>query len=231
MRDRIGTTNVSDGKLGEYFDAELDDADLRAMQEALEGDPALRMELEQLGIVRGVVVASLQRRAAEVPQARFEQVWDAIERGIAREEAPKSEPVPSFGRRLWTALSRMRWPVLAAAGATAVTLWAVDIGGPSSPTEGPDRVVNQAPPSTSAKNPETPPAPEPSLRAPAVAPDMIAQNPSVAPSPAPLPVPEGAEVEIHDIQFGGNGRISQTGTVTVLYVEEEPAPAGSERSL
>jgi hypothetical protein len=47
-----------------------------------------------------------------------------------------------------------------------------------------------------------------------------------------FPTPKAAEAEIHSIEFGGKaGRISQNGTVTVLYVEEGESPQKSERSL
>ena len=47
-----------------------------------------------------------------------------------------------------------------------------------------------------------------------------------------MPVPQSNEAEIHGIEFGGkHGRISHTGTVTVLYVEEDETPPNSERSL
>ena len=47
-----------------------------------------------------------------------------------------------------------------------------------------------------------------------------------------FPAPKAAEAEIHSVEFGGKaGRISQNGTVTVLYVEEGDTPQKSERSL
>jgi hypothetical protein len=47
-----------------------------------------------------------------------------------------------------------------------------------------------------------------------------------------FPEPKPTEADIHRVDFGGhNGRISQTGTVTVLFVEEEAEPKDSERSL
>jgi hypothetical protein len=40
------------------------------------------------------------------------------------------------------------------------------------------------------------------------------------------------EAEIHGVEFSGQtGRISKTGTVTVLYLEEEAQPKDTERSL
>jgi hypothetical protein len=63
---------------------------------------------------------------------------------------------------------------------------------------------------------------------------MLAERPASAGSEElpPMPVPDSADVEIHGIEFGGKGgRISNSGTVTVLYVEEEAQSADSERSL
>ena len=47
-----------------------------------------------------------------------------------------------------------------------------------------------------------------------------------------MPVPETNDAEIHGIEFGGrNGRIGHSGTVTVLYVEDDAQSTNSERSL
>ena len=47
-----------------------------------------------------------------------------------------------------------------------------------------------------------------------------------------LPSPKKVEAQIHGVEFSGHtGRISKTGTVTVLYLEEEVQPKDTERSL
>jgi hypothetical protein len=118
--------------------------------------------------------------------------------------------------------------VLAAAGAAALAI--VILG------RGADEQNNpESPPSVAEVSPPTP------VVAPPTQPDQIAVEEAVAPPEAapstdtrlqPMPVPEGSEAEIHGIDFGGkHGRISHTGTVTVLYVEEDETPPNSERSL
>jgi hypothetical protein len=128
------------------------------------------------------------------------------------------------------AIAPVRWPLAGAAAAAVVAAFVV--GG------GPAEENNQAP-VASAKQPDMAPKPYPQRTgeerptgvapAPTPAVDMMAQ----APEPADdMPKPKKVEAEIHGVDFSGHtGRISKTGTVTVLYLEEEAEPQDSERSL
>lgn len=231
MRERIGTSEISDESLQAFFDGELSAPEADAVQRAIDADPELREEFAQLGLVGGLVQHSLQRQANRVPQARFEQIWDQIDRAIAQEDRLResTEAQASIWSRVWASVRPLRWPAVAAAAAAAVTL-VVAQGGPSDPNNSPEVAVQQpapsAPPSKTEGDAISP------------APDMLASKDKPASDAsedgdlAPMPVPEAAQVEIHNIEFGGRGgRISSSGTVPVLYVEEEVGAVDSERSL
>ncbi|MEZ4430180.1 MAG: hypothetical protein R3A51_21065 [Nannocystaceae bacterium] len=51
----------------------------------LADDPELKAELAELGLLRQAVITSLEAEAAAVPEARFEQIWDEIERTFDRD--------------------------------------------------------------------------------------------------------------------------------------------------
>ena len=228
MRERIGKSDVSDESLQAFFDGELSGSEAEAVQRSIDEDPELREELEQLGLVRGLVTHGLMRQANRVPQARFEQIWDQIDRAIANEARREEAAAPvSMWSRIWSAVRPLRWPAVAAAAAAVVTLVVVQ-GGPSDPNKSQPIAVEEQPAPSAETAPEKAIPPEP---------DMIAQKPTTQLEPdaedlAPMPVPEGASVEIHNVDFGGrSGRISNTGTTVVLYVEEDVGPADSERSL
>lgn len=210
-----------------YFDDELDPAAEAAFEAKLDRDPELREHLRQLGRMRELVNHDLERRAAEVPRARFEQIWDEIDRVIGEEQRlarAQVAPPRSIWQRLWAALRPARIPLLAAATAAAAAVLVVKTTGEPSVNQG--EGVASVPHAAPVAEPQAP-VPTP--------PDAIARR---TPEPAPgveteaFPAPPPADADIHGIEFGGrNGRISQTGTVTVLYVEDEDAPQKSERSL
>lgn len=234
------STGITPNDLHAYFDDELLPDQAATVAEAIEADPALHTELTQLRGMRGVVDASFEAVAQAVPSARFEQIWDEIDRAIERDERLQAEADrnASVWTRLWAALRPARIPALAAAAAAVVTVLVV---GPAS--DGPDPAnkaesVASVEPEATPSSPDATPAPSQSM------PDQIAAVPTPAPpSPSkgapepeplldPMPVPQTHEAEIHGIEFGvRSGRISNNGTVTVLYVEEDDAPTNSERSL
>jgi negative regulator of sigma E activity len=228
---------VTSQDLSAYFDGELPPEDAEAIALALAEDPQLRTEHAELGLLRGTVCAALEAEAQAVPAARFEQIWDEIDRAIERDARLQAEANrnASIWTRLWAALRPIRLPMLAAAAAATIAVLVVRPGSdePNKPEDAPS-VAEGSPPT-----PETAPA-----VAPTVEPDRLAvKEPSVPIAPPepqspidtklpPMPVPETSEAEIHGIEFGGkHGRISNTGTVTVLYVEEDETPTNSERSL
>jgi negative regulator of sigma E activity len=224
---------VSDETLAAYFDGELSGAEAEAVERAIGEDPELKAEFEQLGLIGGLVSHGLARKANQVPQARFEQIWDEIDRAIAREGAvgESKDLGPSLWARLWAAFRPLRWPVAAAAAATAITVFVVGQGD-SDPNKDEIVAVEPGPPTTTpndgAAGPEKMPTPQDTK----VAENLTPPSPAEPEELAPMPVPDTADVEIHNIELGGGGgRISKSGTVTVLYVEEEAEPADSERSL
>lgn len=223
--DEPGIPSRRDQRLQMYFDDELDDADAADVAREVDRDPELRHHLEQMGTMRGLVSRSLELRAAEVPRARFEQIWDEIDRSIdAEQKAARGATPESIWSRLWAGFRPYRTPVLAAAGAAALALVVVQFTG--------DDGLNRESPIASV--PETSPAPGLPETGPTPAPSVeIAQRTPEAPTPPEVfPAPKAAAAEIHSIEFGGKaGRISQNGTVTVLYVEEGDSPQKSERSL
>lgn len=218
---------VTPEELSAYFDDELDSGRAEAITRALEQDPELRDEHAGFGLLRGTVRASLEAEAASVPAARFEQIWDQIDRAIERDtrlqtEANRSD---SIWTRLWAALRPVRVPVMVAAATAAIVAVVVTPGadGPNNPEDVPSVAEGKLPVTAPQVTPR-------------VVPDRLAVKEPTAPEPdaklRPMTVPETSEAEIHGIEFGGkNGRISNTGTVTVLYVEEDETPTNSERSL
>jgi negative regulator of sigma E activity len=223
---------VTPQDLSAYFDDELTPQQAEAVKLALAEDPGLREQHADFGLLGGALRASLESEAQAVPAARFEQIWDEIDRAIERDARLQAEANhnASIWTRLWGALRPLRVPALAAAAAAAVAI--VVLGRGADDTNKPESA-----PSVAEVSP-------PALTAPVVAPPaqpdrLAAQDPGkaeTAPSPdaklPPMPVPQSNEAEIHGIEFGGkHGRISHTGTVTVLYVEEDETPPNSERSL
>ncbi|MEX1363345.1 MAG: hypothetical protein AB1Z98_09480 [Nannocystaceae bacterium] len=235
------TSNVTPEEIHAYFDDELPADRAGAVAKALEGRAELSAEYGQLGGLRAVLSASTDAEARAMPAARFEQIWDEIDRAIERDERLQAEADRgvSIWTRLWTALRPARLPLLAAAGAAAVTVVVIGTG-PEAPNN-PDSVASVDEHETPAPGGEAPsenPAPSDTRAEPS---KLAVANPGKAPAAeptppselVPMPVPDSSDAEIHGIEFGGkNGRIGHTGTVTVLYVEEDDAQStNSERSL
>lgn len=224
------SNTVTPQDLSAYFDEELTAEQAEAVALALAEDPQLRSEHAQLGTLGGVLRSALEVEAQAVPAARFEQIWDEIDRAIERDARLQAEANrnASIWTRLWAALRPVRVPVLAAAAAAAVAIVVLGRG-----AEAPNN-----PESTPSVAETSQPTPAPVV-APPAQPDRLALEGPAKPVPsatdaklAPMPVPQSNEAEIHGIEFGGKqGRISHTGTVTVLYVEEDETPPNSERSL
>ena len=246
MRESIGKSGISDEALAAYFDGEASESEASAIRQAIENDPELVAELEQLGVMAELTAASLQDAAADVPQARFEQIWDQIDRAIEEDERKAVPTAPPAGLwdRLKAAFAPVKWPMAAAAAAAVITVFVMRTGdneGASEPLadRGPDRGANKAPgissmPETADDGSKRDNAPTPPKVSPAPD-DRLAQR-TPEPEPAevakPLaPVPEDSRVELHEIEGSGNDVRISNGTVTVLYVEEDIEDESSERSL
>jgi negative regulator of sigma E activity len=224
---------VTPQDLSAYFDEELTAEQAEVVALALAEDPQLHSEHAQLGMLGGVLRSALEAEAEAVPAARFEQIWDEIDRAIERDARLQAgaNRNASIWTRLWAALRPVRVPVLAAAAAAAVAIVVLGRGAgePNNPESTPSVAEAPQPTLAPAEAPVVAPAP----------PDRLAIKGPAEPAPSntdaklpPMPVPQSNEAEIHGIEFGGKqGRISHTGTVTVLYVEEDETPPNSERSL
>lgn len=225
------STDITPEDLHAYFDGELT-GEARARVEAMLAEaPEQQAQLDDFAFMRGAISSSLEEAAAEVPQARFEQVWDQIDREIDREarlqQAADSEP--GVWERVGALFRGVRGPLLAA-GAAAVALIVIR------PWEGGSDPANTG--GMAASNPASEPAPKPAPPPTAVPTpqDQLAQNADSAPREAePLPDPERNDADIQRIEFGGRtGRVSQIegtrGTTTVIWVTEEE-PSESERPL
>lgn len=255
MTNQVGTSGVSRDELALHFDGESTGAEAHELAAQIDADPELREELAQLGIVRGLVQETLKTKAAEIPQARFEQIWDEIDRQLDREAAVAGPQAGSFWTRVWTALRPVRIPLAAAAAAAAVTLVVVSVmdDDPGNPRKGlgaennPGAVASAQEPAAEQEPNKAPASSAESKDAPSVHPagERMAVAPTNDLSPSnpddldgldgfddDLPSPKKVEAKIHGVEFSGHtGRISKTGTVTVLYLEEEVQPKDTERSL
>lgn len=222
-----------------YLDDELTADRVEIVSRALAEDPGLSAEYAQIGVLRGTVRASLEAEAEAVPSARFEQIWDEIDQAIERDTRLQADADrgASVWARLWAALRPVRIPVLAAAAAAAVTLVVVGNSGDEPNNSPAVASVDENPaavPDSSDPRPSSPVEPESK----GSSTELAAADPLVRPTPPdpeiiPMAVPENSIAEIHGVEFGGkSGRISNIGTVTVLYVEEDDAEStNSERSL
>lgn len=203
------------GDLQAFFDGELDEREAERMAKTVDGDPQLRAHLGQMTLMRDLVGRSMEMRAAEVPGARFAQIWDEIDRTISQDATASAAPA-SFWQRVSSALRPFRFPALAAAGAAAIAVVAMQAGAPTPVNQ--DNGVASVPKTVEPAPQEVRTRPNPPSPPPAIA--------------ESFPSPRAADAEIHGIEFGGKqGRISHTGVVTVLYVEEDASSQKSERSL
>lgn len=247
MTNHVGSSGVSREDLALFFDGELTGAEAQELGAQVEADPELGAELGQLGLLRGLVSQSLEAKAAAVPQARFEQIWDEVDRAIDREVRERDAaagPQSSIWARMWSAIKPVRVPLAVAAGAALVAVVAFNVGaGRGSDPSGANKAdgvasvhesatqTSDSPPAKRHKGVRTNPTPDPNMLAQAPNPAVDSTDDDT-PDELALPKPKKVEAEIHGVEFSGKaGRISNTGTVTVLYVEEDVEPKDSERSL
>ncbi len=224
-------------ELALHFDGEITGAEAHELAAQIDADPELRDELAQLGMVQGLVHETLKRKAAQVSSARFEQIWDEIDRQLDMEAAATRPATGSFWSRMWEAIRPARFPIAAAAAAAAVTLIVVsasdnDVAVDADGQNNPGAVASVEEPAAEPSATESEPKPS---ALPAGDRMAVAPTPPPTPDVSPetdLPKPKKVQAEIHGVEFSGHtGRISNTGTVTVLYLEEEAQPKDTERSL
>lgn len=203
-------------QLSAYIDGELAPAERAEVDRWLAQDARARALVAELTLLRGAVEASLDAEAAKVPEARFEQIWDEIDRALDRETAahPQAAPAPSLWARM-IAVLRPVWVPVATTAAVAAVVVGIVSSGAITRTSGPTAVV--------ASN-DGAPAPVPT--------DSPAATP--AEQEPVFPAPALHEADIERIEFGGKaGRIGtiegKKGTTTVIWISEDEPPAG--RSL
>jgi anti-sigma factor RsiW len=202
-------------QLSAYIDGELSPAERAEVDQWLARDAQARALVAEFGLLRGAVEAGLEAEAAKVPEARFEQIWDEIDRALDRETAAHTStpPAPSLWARMLGVLRPVWVPVAATAAVAAVVVGVVGSGAitrTSGPTDAPAVASNAA----------------------AAAP-VLPDIPAVAAEPV-IPAPSIGEAEIERIEFGSKaGRIGtiegKRGTTTVIWISEDEPPAG--RSL
>ena len=205
---------IGEEQLSAYFDGELGPEERAEVEQWLARDAGGRATIAELGVMRDAIGVSLAAEAAKVPQARFEQIWDEIDRTLDRETAAHqpAPPMPSLWSRMLGVLRPAWAPAVAVAGVAAVLLVVVNKDAVA-PTNTPEAVASKPSPAV--------------LDAPA-----LAVVPEVE---AVFPAPDMHEAEIERIEFGGkNGRIGtiegKRGTTTVIWVSDEDAGPG-QRSL
>lgn len=203
---------VNEEQLSAYFDGELDPGEKVAVEQWLARDAGGRATLVELGVMRDAIGVSLDTEAAKVPSARFEQIWDEIDRALDRETAAHhpAAAAPSLWARMLGVL-RPAWLPLAALAGVATVALVFASGRSVTPTTNPEVAVSKPLPAT--------PRPTP------IVPEVEAV----------FPAPEMYEAEIERIEFGGkNGRIGtiegKRGTTTVIWVSDEDTAPG-QRSL
>jgi hypothetical protein len=221
-------------RLQAYFDDELGPGERDQMAAQLQADEELAGEVESLAFMRELVVGTLEREGEEVPQARFEQIWDEFDASVSREERMRhttETTAPSLWDRVGRLFSVVKVPL--AVGAAAAAVVALTVVMPSSPSNPANDVAaaganngdgGASKPATEAPTPDA--SPEPRL--------------AVAPEPEPMEdefsSPTSNEATIERLEFGGrSGTISHIqgtrGTTTVIWVQEDAQPLDTERSL
>jgi len=198
-----------------FFDGELAGDERRAFEASLASDGDARSSLAELVLLPRAVVASLDAEAERIPEARFEQIWDEIDRTLDRDA--RLQQAAETNVSLWsrvTAVLRPLWvPAAAAVGVAVAVAFLVTSQG-----EGPSNTTPVVASKTADVRTQVPPV----------------VTPAVA---APVEVPANGEAEIQRIEFGGrSGRIDRIegergGVMTVIWVTEDDETTDSERSL
>jgi anti-sigma factor RsiW len=223
-----------------YFDGEMNAAEKERFEAELKQNSELATELAEIGIMRELVVGELEAEAKDVPEARFEQIWDEIDASIDRESRLQESAGtrPSLWARVLPFLRPAALPMAATAAAAAFVVLVVNASGDpsnSEPATASNEAVQAPAPKTADAEPTAPQAGDT-----ATPPTQIAQADDGAGEDADdsteFDAPRSNEAEVERIEFGGHsGHIEQLegskGTTTVIWIEEDDEPVDSERSL
>jgi len=213
---------VSDNEtLHAYFDGELPAEERAAVEAALTGDA--QATLGELALLRQTIVVGREAEAEKIPEARFEQIWDEVERTLVRDA--RLQQAANADTSLWSRISafmRPLWaPTAAMAGVAAAALIYIN-SGDAEPTENTSvSVASKDEPAQEAAQDPMPLTPQD---------DMLAAKVEDDAAPA------NNEAEIQRIEFGGKtGRIDRIentqGITTVIWISEDDETPDSERSL
>ncbi|MEE9385942.1 MAG: hypothetical protein V3V08_21230 [Nannocystaceae bacterium] len=191
-----------------YFDDELESVQREQFEARLRNDAGLRDQMAAWSSIRELVVGEAEAATSDLADARFEQIWDQVEASLDR---PSDARIPSPVSRGLGARLKWLWPALAATAATAVVLfwWSGEGNGPDSEVQV-ARATDTAP--------------------------SIAGDPTSPRLDGGFGAPVSNDLQIDRIEFAGRvGQIAKIpgakGTTTVIWVQEEPQPFDSERSL
>ncbi len=216
-------TPVSDNEnLHAYFDGELLDKE-RAALEATLGDDA-QATLGELSLLRQAIVTGLEAEAEKVPEARFEQIWDEVERTLVRDA--RLQEAADTDASVWGRLAAFfKRPLMAPTAVLAgvAAAFAMYVGtGESEIGENTEVAVasNDEPAVEAADDPMPISPPTDRIAAVVQADDQVFNS----------------EAEIERIEFGGKtGRIDRIegkqGITTVIWITEDDEITDSERSL
>lgn len=220
MQDREDERLELERQIHAHFDDELSAAERAELEILLARDPELRASQTELRLLREVVVTSLEAEGAAIPEARFEQIWDEVERTIDRDA--RLQRAADTNVSIWSRLAAFMRPLWAPAVATAAVAAAVLIY-----VESGDGDANK-PAQVASKDPPASPV--------ATAPAPTAKGQDAGGAVIAFEIPDDNEAEIQRIEFGGkSGRIDRIegkqAVTTVIWVTEEDETSDSERSL
>jgi len=214
---------VSDNEnLHAYFDGELQDEERKAVEAMLTEDA--EATLAELSFLRQAISVGLEAEAEKIPEARFEQLWDEVERTLERDA--RLQQAADSDVSLWSRVGAFFKPLLAPTAALAGVAAAAVIyigSGESEPAENtPVSVASKDEPAQAAADETMPLAPP--------------QDDRIAAHVEADEMPSNSEAEIQRIEFGGKtGRIdrieSKQGITTVIWIDDEDETLDSERAL
>lgn len=212
-------------KIQALFDGELSAEERREMEALLADDADANASFEELGLLRQAIVGTLEAEAAAVPEARFEQIWDEVERTIVRDA--RLQEAADVNVSIWSRMAAFFKPLWAPTVAVAGVAAAVAIFVATSD----DGAADDANTPAVVASKEPMPAPQESAVLPAAPAEEIVAVKVEAGEPA-----SNNEAEIQRIEFGGkSGRIDRIegkqGITTVIWISDDDETTDSERSL